>query len=353
MKRTALSLLFAVLVISCGGKKSKPQKIDDLFSKVEMGKTESTNFQSDELIDPIYQLCVDRYLLIGSFFIDPMIKVYDLESQRPVKALLSKGKAKNEILQIGSLSLYRDKLVVKSNNDLKMAYIDTVLLSSETHSIATRQIGDTKKVHCLNICPIQSDRYLATGYNTEGENNYFYVLDSTLSLEAGMDTYPEVKQNQSLNPNEMALGYQGRLVGSPAGDYVIFNSFNGCILKFFDCTGEMPVKVREYVLETPRFTAKPDHSGALWDKNNIQGVLSTAVDDAHFYLLYSDKKISDHKRESKAIYVFDYKGTPIKKIEIDVPATAIVYSEYDHALYLFTTNDRAEPVLRKMSLVIA
>lgn len=349
MRKIFLLVLSLALGISCDGKESQYKDIDGLFATVEKKKTEKTTFRSDELVEPIYQVCAGRYLLVGNFFTDPMITVYDLETQKPVKGILSKGKARNEILQIGSLSLCGGQLICYSTNDMKVATIDTTQLSADVPLIRTRQLGETKGLHSLRFCPIQGGRYVTTGILGEADN-HFYLLDSTLSLVSGFDTYPDAESGHQMNPTEKALGYQGRLAAAPDGEHLVFSSANGCVLKFFDCTGRLPVKIQEYAIEIPRFSGTPDHTSVRPDRKNSQGVLSTTADTANFYLLYSHKKNTDRKRESKTIYVFDHGGTPIRKLELDVPVTEIVYSDYDNSLYAFQTNEESEPGLRKVSL---
>jgi hypothetical protein len=74
----------------------------------------------------------------------------------------------------------------------------------------------------------------------------------------------------------------------------------------------------------------------------IEGFNCVAVTKTHIYAVYNGEKISEsheYRHGGQYIYVFDYKGNPVKKITLDKFIWCMYIDEAESALYALSTNE--------------
>lgn len=351
-KISVLSLsAWAVGLVSCGGRDDRPKSVEELFEGLEVScSTERMDFDEREMVEPIYIACLDNSLLIGNFFTDPQVTVYDLDSQKRVGAFLHKGRANNEVLQVDGVDCCGGRVYVYSGSDRKLAIADRAGLRQTPVPLEVRTVSEIPDGHGYGRHPICGGRFVSTGYQSSHPDCQFFLTDSSLCEVKGFDAYPETAVNAGLTPAEMALGYNGNVKVSPDGSHFVATSRQGAVWKFFDCrTDSVPVKTAEYLFEIPVFSSASSgsHSTVRFDPDNVQGVLSATSDDRYFYLLYSDRRPwRDWPRESDVVYVFTHEGKPVRKVLLDVPVGWIVSGADGEALYLLKATDEGYQVRR-------
>lgn len=75
------------------------------------------------------------------------------------------------------------------------------------------------------------------------------------------------------------------------------------------------------------------------DPNNMQGVKSLTSDDRYYYLLFSDRLLSEEVSEADQLLVFDHAGEPVARIRLDRPVYRIAADSRAGRLYALIQGD--------------
>ena len=343
--------LGTLLLFSCGRPATRPESVEELFAGLEVScSTERMDFDEREVVEPIYIASLDNLLLIGNFFTEPQVTVYDLDSQRLAGSFLHKGRANNEVLGMDGLDCCDGRIYVYSGGERKLVMTDSAGWRQNPVALEVRTVSEIPDGHGYDRHPICGGRFVSTGYQFSNPDCQFFLTDSSLCQVKGFDVYPEAAVNAGLTPAEMALGYNGNVTVSPDGSHFVATSRQGAVWKFFDCRPDsVPVKTAEYLFEIPVFSSASSgaHSTVRFDPDNVQGVLSATSDDRYFYLLYSERKPwRDWPRESDVVYVFTHDGQPVRKIRLDIPVGWIVSDAIGSGLYLIRVVDEGCQIRR-------
>ena len=296
-----------------------------------------SNIKSDDVGMPIYFACIDSLLIVSGMFNSNFITVYNTNDGKIINSFASKGNGPNEFLGIGGLYFSNDHLLIQSTMPKKMVYVHKNDLL-ESH-ISFRGI-DFKEdiVSYLKISPVSDGLFMGTAMilNNYNENAQFALAGKNGEFLCTVDQYPLNKELKSVPNYDLAMGFQGSITPTPDGRHALYSGMFHGVLKFFRFNGNNPQKIKEYVVDFPKFTSFSNPNDKAYQvavsKESIAGAISVAVSDDLYYILYSRQP---REYKSNIIYVFDFNGEPVKKILLDEPVKAIVYYKKDNSLWAY------------------
>ncbi len=186
----------------------------------------------------------------------------------------------------------------------------------------------------FKIASINDKLSIATGVFYDSDKQ-FALLDENFDVIEYFDNYP--MKSRGMSSADLGMGLQGEVHSSGSG--FIYTSNIGTIIKFFKQEGSKFTKSKEYIFSIPIFKSAGGVAVAQ-DRNNLRGILSTAVTTDRYYLLYNESKMIDNNSDGYVIYSFKTDGTPVEKIVLEHPIQDIVYSErYNTLIGVGEDND--------------
>lgn len=349
MKISILALLLFA-VVGCSVNSDTPLNIDELFKTTTKIELLPTKFKSDDIASPVVRtVTIGKYLFIQTLFSDRFIAIYDLSNQEKVGQLLSKGSGPLEMIDINSIHKIDNKMFVSGSQ--KVFLIDTSEIFKTQPYFQQKHTAD---YNYLTIMPICNERYIATGFIKDIKDAHFFLLDNQFNVKSIVDSFPSNAAIKALPDYDKVMGLQGNIITNKKQDKFVYASNFGSILKFFDLSEYKPIKVKEYLFEIPIFESRADASASIYgvvqSGTNVQGVIDLTAGADRCYMLYSGKKLAEGNRVSNVIYVFDFDGNPIEKIELDKAVEHIVFSEFDNTIIAFGSDEEKLPQIYTVKL---
>ena len=331
-----LSILF-VLLSSCHS--NDLSDLDSLFEQKPEIKLsiQLSNIKSGDVGMPIYFACVDSLLIVSEMFNTNFITVYNTIDGQVVNRFASKGNGPNEFLGIGGLYFSNNQLIIQSTMPNRMVYVHKRDLLKTYISFKKIDFNEDN-VSYLKISPISEGFFMGTAIiNNSNSSDQFAIANKNGEFLRTIDQYPLNKELKSAPNYDLALGFQGTLTPSIDGCYALYSGSLHGVLKFYRFNGKNPQKVKEYVIDFPKFISRANSDNKFYgvqvSEESIAGTISVAVSDDSYYVLFSKKQPREFK--SNIIYVFNFNGEPVKKILLDEPVKAIVYSEKENSLLTY------------------
>ena len=320
-------LIVSGLLASCSS--GKTIEIEELFrhTKTTEAKMIKLDIPSEQIIEPIFLTALNNKILSGSFFVDPMIGVYEVDTQTAVKGIQPKGKSKYEMIRISSMYGTGNELFIYSSMDGKVFWRRVDSLHSVRPERVLRSHAQERDFVWFKMVPVAKNRYVASGIMAPETKAQFALLDSALRVTRYFDSFPlEGTPMANLTYMQQCMGMQGTMTPSPDGHRMMWTPVLGTIFRFYDFSNNKPVKITEYILHVSSFSARESaQNGVEHNQNDEWGTISSTADEKHFYALYSSKTMKERILEASDIYVFDLSGKPVRHIMLDRPATQIVW----------------------------
>lgn len=337
-----------IWLFGCGRQDQTPE-LDELFppSAEMQARTRIMGALEGNPSDGEYFVASGGRFVVGSNWTDPAIVAFDTATLRPAGWVIRKGKGPNEVLFIGSMHESDGDLYVY-NTPVQQVLTVPVVAEKLAPSF-DRQIVD---VDYMEMLPIAGRRYIGSGSSAINDQQ-FYLLDSVGKRVEALDDYVPDPEGRIIASYDNAFGQQGPLLRSPDGRHFMYASRDGLVLKFFQADDSSVKKIREYIIQAPRFNPMSDPDARFYtvevDPNNMEGVKSLTSDDRHYYLLFSDHLLSEEVSEADRLLVFDHEGKPVRHIRLDLPVNRIAADSRSGRLYAliqgYEENQVAEIIL--------
>lgn len=328
-----LATCLLALLFSCSTKKEQEEVIiQSLTHEVLMG--------DEYLIGRINDMALmnDSIPVVINVRSDNAFQVLDY-SRKKVLEVGNVGQGPDDFLLSFGLSSGMENTF--SANDVNRRRFSTVHLNPEDDSWRVEHHLKFDSLMHIYVQPIANNRYVATGIY---DDCHLMLLDEKGKPLKGFGEWPYQDEQEKKVPGKIrASVYQGKLEVSPSGDKLVFAVASGDMLYFYRI---LPNGELELISKHENTYAHYEHTtGAHYGTAPFSNIDACATDD-YVYTLYAGRSLKEHGMkcfQGNLIRVYDWKGTLVKKLQLDVDVEQIVVSKDDRKIYAIA--DLPDPVL--------
>ena len=328
-----LATCLLALLFSCSTKKEQEEVIiQSLTHEVLMG--------DEYLIGRINDMALmnDSIPVVINVRSDNAFQVLDY-SRKKVLEVGNVGQGPDDFLLSFGLSSGMENTF--SANDVNRRRFSTVHLNPEDDSWRVEHHLKFDSLMHIYVQPIANNRYVATGIY---DDCHLMLLDEKGKPLKGFGEWPYQDEQEKKVPGKIrASVYQGKLEVSPSGDKLVFAVASGDMLYFYRI---LPNGELELISKHENTYAHYEHTtGAHYGTAPFSNIDACATDD-YVYNLYAGRSLKEHGMkcfQGNLIRVYDWKGTLVKKLQLDVDVEQIVVSKDDRKIYAIA--DLPDPVL--------
>lgn len=332
---TKTFLLFVLIILtlySCNNREINPLNLfQNVPSKILKGY--SIKMINDTvLIDPRDLLIRDSVAIIYDINNEYAYSIINLSNGSLLKRIGQVGNGENKV-DIGSLSMNKTLVggrfsATQINRPSKMIMYDLESFSNGNNSIDLTSIKLPKELYLSSTISLSNGSIFGAvshPYLNDGHMYNLYVPESSEIFsfgelpDIGNDKY--YYKSDIINWTISSLNFYS--VKHPSLDVVVTIARNGAGLFITKINADNSIElINESFYYLPKFTVAKGKkiSKAVPHENNRMGFISITVTDKKIYALYSGKLIGDDGLDnlrSNQILVYNWKGEPIEKIELD------------------------------------
>jgi len=343
-------ILFFILLLSSCKNQSTKDGIDSYFDR-----TVSLEYDQVLLSDFIWGHPLD--LLVT----DSVLFVYDeknssglfhiLNIKNPIEVLSfgKKGQGANEFIMPFDFQTINDNKIAIFDYMRKSLYmIDLFQVQDQNYNFPI--IAKDTIIGTIKMLPSIHNSLVKLGFY----DDCMFRLDMNSQHEKKYGEYPYKDLDEKRIENRMrGMAYQGMIRLNPNRDKFVFGINRADIIYFYQIQPEEIILRKLYELTYPKY--KPDVNGesrsAAIAANNNRTFISIYTSNKYVYALYSGKNMQDSgmkSLEGDVVYIFDWEGNPIKKLNLNIPVTLICVNNENSELYAF--SNMPDPMLIKFNL---
>ncbi|MDR0892280.1 MAG: TolB-like 6-bladed beta-propeller domain-containing protein [Mediterranea sp.] len=329
MKNIYITLL---LVTLCAVACEQPSRKKVKFPDVEQAMVQLLPDTSMMIGMP---LAIERFkelLFISDFQGDSLVWVYNLDKHKVVQRLAPRGEGPDNFLSPVQMIIDGEQL----------------LLHNRWHytfrEYALRQEGDT--VHLINIgnimhlprnvdkiCPIASERFIATGWT---DKRYQLLNDKGVTVDS-LGEYPSFLRGEKSAPTiAKCMKHQASLFYNRQKELLAVCSSH--VLELLDCKPRVPKVINTILLSSYGYQWEGGGESTL---NFEIGAANPEIcaTTRYIYIVYDPNtpKMSNESLEDEKlpweIWIFDWTGKPIKRIITDKKIQCMYVNDDDSTAY--------------------
>lgn len=248
------------------------------------------------------------------------------------------GQGPDEFLLIFGLS-------VKENGfffyDANKSRYSTIHLTRTDGSWRVEHLFKTDSLEYVCIQPIRDNKYIASGLY---EEHKLVLLDKDGSFLKGFGEIPYQDEDEKKVPGMVrSQVYQGEVAVSPSGKKVVHAIMAGDLIYFYEVSSD-----GELILKSKKENAYAQYDrqyGALYAESMIHHYDVCATEE-YVYTLYSGRNLKEHGEkafQSNLIRVYDWDGTLVKKLQLDIDIKSMTVAKDNRKIYAIA--DLPDPVL--------
>lgn len=336
-----LMLLWLVGSWSCGNKSDSDSHITEFSydSFRENKDLKEGELLIGELLDPHRIRLIDSTLFIVNLNEDRLISVYNVSNGTLLGRLLSKGRGRNELLNVWNIGFCATSNLVYFNDpNLKRITSYTI---NDIKDIQQKEIV----LPCANIAleePVDdvtilsSKNMIATTINPFAKER-FVLIDSVGKKQGVMVEYPGFANPKETDGLSSIFQFE-YVVSSDETKLAVFNRFTD-LIEIYDITGNLLC-----------MTQGPDNFASIYERTNVQTPSVRRIDGKTkrsylhpiergglLWVLYSGQVVGNQRVYDK-ICTFDWSGTPVAiyhmptnvySFDVDIEKK-IIYGLADH-----------------------
>jgi hypothetical protein len=287
---------------------------------------------------PIVLVHFENQLLISDFYLDSLITIFDLNENRVIAKLAKKGIGPNEALPPLTISIVNDSLLTFNKNKFQLGYYDLKTgsgIRGENHFLfqVTTQVSQIAHIHY--------GLYLASGF-FEHEKRYA-LLNSEGKIENEFGDFPHFLDGEKDRPaNAKAMFHQTRFETNRNVKKIACLSSH--VLDIVDFSDDFYVSQR-ILLDTYNYKfSVGDVLFAEKTEDTSVGAIDVTSTDRYIYVLFNNSKNQVFKL-NKELWIFDWAGTPIKKIKVD-ETIRLITAISDSLLYAIALMDEDYSIVK-------
>lgn len=330
MKQRLFFLLFIYGTLCSCTKKSDSKLISS--KEVQLLETSfSINKDSIGRIEGIQ--CNDSLLLIWDFHSGKSFTLFNTHTENCYGRFgrIGQGPAEIPAGSGGYICDNKYKIFNCSIGFIAQYNIDSLSKNIDTEPEVLSRRVFTDDIFFSAVVPINDSIYLGAGVY-ESKNQYTLFNNKDKVLDSNVLIYNAF--NNLFDKSHKILSNQGRLTKAPNSDKYAFFLNNSSNIDFIEVV-DNKINILKLLRERdPSYT--PVQQGEMKavypDINSSIGYIDVSSGKNFVYALYTEKKL-DQARCSDIIYVFDWKGNPIKKYKLEKEAYFITVNEANNLLY--------------------
>ncbi|RNC63492.1 hypothetical protein D7D25_16305 [Proteiniphilum sp. X52] len=332
--KTVVGLTISILV-SCNS--SHKQDMTIRFQEEHFLK--HTAYDTELFIKQGQITVIDSFLILVSIQQDPLCKIYSIpQNMKELYGYGSIGNGPGEFLQPLLTYSHNNTFGLNEINKKELAVLQLVNENKNVSIIESRRLkavtkNEKEKVFRTDyyFARLDNEHYVSLLY--EGENKFFSLFDSTLTLicRFGESPIPE-----EVSPMVAVNRLQGRVAASDGT--MVFATTYLPYLACYQLNNEAMEKKWNIFYNQPYYAVR--NEDLLYDKDKSFGQMMNLKKDDHFiYLLYLDQLLSDYdfneinKSMANVILVFDYDGNAIAKLHLSCRINRMALSNDGKKLY--------------------
>lgn len=341
-----------LLILSCssdsisgkgaGEKSFKRKDINEVFDL----KGEKWNF--DKILMPKNITHTKDYLAISDRGTDPAIHILQKSNYKYMYSKGKKGLGPGEILDAWDFkrSTNENEIQVQSLQDKKLAFYN--LQNDKELADSVLNVGQIN-TEIVYFELAQGNSIIAKPRTLKEKFIEFSREDG--SIQNSWSTW-ENMVNVPETPNSVIASiFQGQIRTDKNRRYFGYGAIYSDFIEILDTKNGELIKIIgpdniEHEFTVTSSLGYPMHKPS---ENSLTGYIDLYFGEKHIYGLYSG--LSTWQGYAKEIYVFDYKGNPLKQFNLDYPTYRFSIDENEGKLYT-TTVGEANPGLVVYSLPI-
>lgn len=329
------TLFFFFALISCTNNKKK--SINDTFSEKIILKESATFIDGDDLAQIEGICCNDQNIIVLDYHSGYSFTLFDVDSCKLVGRFGAIGQGPDEL----ALGTYGQ--IEKDNFYLfydQTGFIGKYAISSLNKDINTTprqmvryQIIDAQLSQAI---PINDSLFIGAG--TYMSKFQFVLFDKYSNvLDYNVEIYNA--SEKTFNKYHKFLSNQGVLRKRLNQDQFVYSLNFSSNIDFLELKENKIQLIKSLRLHNPNYQPISDNNlnRVLPSDNNIIGYIDLCATEKYVYALHTDKKLFTNNigndYNSKTVLVFDWKGYPVKKIELNQNAFYICVNESAEKLY--------------------
>lgn len=320
--------LFALtlLLVSC----SEPQ---GKISFNESVTAKSTAFAEALISIPMDIKKRGDILYASDFRGDSLLYCYSLSGQRFVKQMLPQGQGPDEFLSPVEFFISDSSIFIHNRWHFTAR---NYVFNEKDFSICSQEELIHLPLNLDRIYPISESRFVASGVFDDCR---FLILDSDGNIISECGDFPDCQSGEEAIPNTAkAMFHQSQFGYNPVRKRLACATSN--VLELWDYTPETLVLHKRLLLAPYHYQFNLSPDGVYAENDNPDAELGTrgiTVSDDYIYVLYSPNTYRMHEEQKETlnseIWVFDWEGTPIRKILVDTRVECFCVDETDSVFY--------------------
>lgn len=338
--RFVATCLLSVLLVSC--QKPVQSPVDFFASTLVIEKKRAVI--DEELLAKVEDIeCNDSCMVVFDVHGGNCFSLFDLRTGELIRRFGAIGAEPDEI-QLGTTGSL-------DGNQFNMFYSQTGFIGRYTLDSLYQQTHASLEVltkytipdsYFSKIILLNDSLFLGAGvyqlqYQYAIFNNRNEVLDYTSEIFNTKD--------RDFNTLNVFLSNQGRLKKHPNQDKFVFSLNYSSNIDFYEVVDNKLHLIKSLRLRSPKLTPIQNELfiTSMPDEDNALGYLSLATSEKYIYALYTDKKFVEKgkssSRSSNIVLVYDWKGNPVRKYDLQEEAYYITVNEKNNCIYAAIRNE--------------
>lgn len=273
---------------------------------------------------------------------------YSLKKNALIRKIVKSGRHRGEGLQILSAGMLDDRTIWYYDLGLKKAVVLELsdIKNTRDNILITEYALPGKIYYSAQL--LGKSRFLGSGSVDTG-----YVRVSSMLQEIKLETnkqireYGKMPESPSNTPfNSWRNANEGFLYTNPSRNKAVLAKHYTDEIEIFDLLNRKTIKVKgpeNLTLEFNSFSLPKLDVAAPNEKTKVAFVTGTTT-EKYIYLLYMGVFSTANRgykvNASKCIYVYDWSGTPVMKINLDRDIMGFTVSKNDKVIFAFDPDSK-------------
>ncbi len=340
MKKILTAFYLILFISSCANKNS-----DDgySFSMPEFKSTKvvtPTYISIDSALSDTYFMHVnDKYVFFESYIRDNGIQLYDKQNGKYVTSIAPLGRGPGEYPMTVDLMFIGDTLCIYDRRQCIINYYNKDFLTNRLPIKKTKLMGANGYFRVVPTnsgfitIPTRGSRFIS--HNKNGE----YI--------ESFSRFPIIKGIEDTTILHDAI-YGGTYNIAIKPDYtkLVTATFRGAMIEIFSINNNKLSLNKEVRLLPPILLHKKDNRYTASNECSI-GFWNIKTTDKYIYMIFSGKKLKEHKKRPTAdyIHVYDWNGAPVKSYRVAGGLTRFALDEKQERIYILTLDKNDNEII--------
>lgn len=315
MRKIYIPILF-LLFIACENEINDPT---ELFKTTTIIHSNKIKISDSTLGMPLHIKYIHGYLFVIDRFNNSWLTIIDTKDLNSSFRCLKHGLGPNEVLYPGQITQINNKkfeIYDRVRKCILTYHIDSLIKNKRALPIKKINLNDNNPFYS-QITKIR-DKYIAIGIIPVGA---YELLDNNLAKIGSISMYPENSEHKSRNILHMA--FQGMVLANDSLNKVVWSGYKSPMFEIITLHNNHHYEIKKFYHSLPKYKEEFNDNGGFgiyMTSDNKHGYRDMKITKEYIYLLYSGRTIKKNPENyhfAKHIFVFDWKGNPIKHFELD------------------------------------